>query len=191
MILKLWFVCQSAHQCFLACRVDCDPGQAGWDWTPVWCCLLEPRGSLRLGLWETKKHRNSALASCMWWITMTSSSVSERIIFYYLLIYLLYTEKVIFACVESFSEVKMKAQKKEGQVSERLWNTPVSLSSRKKWAHIYISSSFSKHSDSHLKHWHIHENAGHTHTHTCMQTHIRTHLQYTYNTLRHGRMRVK
>lgn len=40
--------------------------------------------------------------------------------FYYLLIYLLYTEKVIFARVESSSEVKMKVQKAEGQFSKRL-----------------------------------------------------------------------
>lgn len=35
-----------------------------------------------------------------------------RIIFYYLLICLLYSGKVIFACVESVSEVQMKAQKR-------------------------------------------------------------------------------
>lgn len=51
-------LCQSTHQGFLASRVQSDPGQADWDWTPVWRCLREapgPRGSLRLGLWETKK----------------------------------------------------------------------------------------------------------------------------------------
>lgn len=55
-----------------------------------------------------------------------------RIIFYYLLICLLYSGKVIFARVESVSEVQMKAQKEEGQVRERLQNTLVSLSCRKK-----------------------------------------------------------
>lgn len=63
----------------------------------------------------------------------------------------------------------------------------------KKWAHIYISSSFSKHLDRHFQRWHFHECVGHslkhTHTHAC--THICTHLEYTYNTLRPGRMRVK
>lgn len=65
------------------------------------------------------------------------------------------------------------------------------VKNKKKRAHIYISSSFSKHSDSHFQHWHIHESVGDRHTHTAVRTRQCTHLQYTYNTLRHGRMRVK
>lgn len=176
--MSVLLACQSTHQGFLASRVQNHPCQADWDWTPVWHCLPEapePRGSLRFDLWETRNtQKNSALASSTPWITMTRSSASARIIFYYLLIHLLYTEKVIFACVESISEVKIKAQKEEGQVSNRLWDMPVSLSCRKNWAHIYISDSFSKHSDRHFQHWHFHENVTHslTHTHRRMYTHI-------------------
>lgn len=174
-------VCQFAHQSFLATRIHPDPGQADWDWTRVWLCPLEPparRGSLRLGLRETKNTQKVSLGE----LHALNNNDLARIIFYYLLICLLYREKVISACVESVSEVKMKAQKEEGQVRERLWNTPVSLSCRKIWAHIYITSSFSKHSDRHFQHWHFHGSVWHTHTHTRAHTHKptpRISLQYT------------
>lgn len=44
---------------------------------------------------------------------MTCSSATAKDYAYYLLIYLLYTETVIFACVETVSEGKMKAREKE------------------------------------------------------------------------------
>lgn len=112
-------VCQFAHQSFLETRVHSDPGQADWDWTRVWRCPLEPpaqRGSLRLGLRETKNTQKLSLGK----LHALNNNDLARIIFYYLLICLLYREKVISACVESVSEVKMKAQKEEGQVRERL-----------------------------------------------------------------------
>lgn len=80
-----------------------------------------------------------------------------------------------------------KRKDKLASVCETRQHPCPAVKNPKKRAHIYISSSFSKHSDSHFQHWHIHE----THTHTAMRTHQCTHLQYTYNTLRHGRMRVK
>lgn len=53
-------VCQSAHQGFLGSQVLADrgPGQADWDWTPVWRCPLDPPALLgsHLELRETAKH---------------------------------------------------------------------------------------------------------------------------------------
>lgn len=62
--MGIMLACQSAHQGFLASRVQSAPGQADWDWTPVWRCFLEPpgpRGSLHLGLWETKNTQKLSL----------------------------------------------------------------------------------------------------------------------------------
>lgn len=70
--------CQFTHSCFLASQARSDSGRANWDWTLVWSCPPKspaPQGSLRLGLWETKKktkHTESASASSsVHWITMT------------------------------------------------------------------------------------------------------------------------
>lgn len=68
------------------------------------------RDLLRLGLQETKRNTHTHRLSLGKQPALNYNDLA-RIIFYYLLICLLYGEKVIAACVESVLEVKMKAQK--------------------------------------------------------------------------------
>lgn len=69
-----------------------------------------------------------------------------------------------------------KRKDKLASVCETRQHPCPAVKNPKKRAHIYISSSFSKHSDSHFQHWHIHE----THTHTPPCAHTNAH---TYNIL--------
>ncbi len=107
----------------------------------------------------------------------------------------LYTEKVIFACVESVSEVEDESTKKRKDklanvcetrqypcpvVKNELTSTAAAPSANTQTG-ISNTDTFMRAKDTHI----------HTNTHTHARTHINTHLEYSYNTLRHGRMRVK
>lgn len=75
---------------------------------------------------------------------------------------------VIFACVGGTKRVR-----------ERLWNTQVPLSCHKKWLHVCISAPSAN------------TQTGIFNTDTFMRPmHARAHTGHSYNTLRHGRMRL-
>lgn len=102
-------------------------------------------------------------------------SAPARIIFI-IFWYIFYTQRRL-SLFASVKKRRWKPKKRKEEFANVCENTPISLSCRKKWAHIYISSSFSKHSDRHSQHWHIHGSVAHTHA-FCTHTHV-----HTYNIL--------
>lgn len=184
--------CQSAHQGFLAPRVHSDPGPADWDWTPVWRCLLEspaPRGSPRLGLWERKKSTERLSLG-----KLHALNYNDSFLFVSKDYFLLSSDKS-FILREGYlrmcwkrlrsgdESTKTRKDKLAGVCETRQYPCPVVKNELTS-----TSAAPSANTQTGISNTDIFMRAS---THTYTHTHVNTHLQYSYNTLRHGRMRVK